>query len=143
MSCTTPAATLSRRPPPPHDWNRSGMSPAWMLVWIAALKASFHITVMLIFTFGCNAVYASAMACQSALPGSLFWMCHQSISTLSPLVAATVAGVAALVAAGAAASVAAGAAAFVAAGVDVPPCLPPAGAVNALTIQATDCRPHW
>src|SRR4029078_12112804 len=127
MSCTTPAATLSRRPPPPHDWNRSGMSPAWMLVWIAALKASFSITVMLIFTFGCEAVYASAIACQSAFRRSCFWMCHQSISTLSPLVAATVAGVAALVAAGAAASVAAGAAAFVAAGGYLASSLAPAG----------------
>ncbi len=36
-------------------------------------------TVMSIVTFGCSAVKASAIACQSALPGSLFWMCHQSI----------------------------------------------------------------
>jgi hypothetical protein len=67
-------------------------------------------------------------------------MCHQSISTLSPLVAATVAGVAALVAAGAAASVAAGAAAFVAAGVDVPPSLPHAAAMNAMLIKAATAR---
>ncbi len=56
MSCTTPASTWSRSTPPPQDWNRSGTSPAWMLVCSAALYASFSITVMLIVTFGCSAM---------------------------------------------------------------------------------------
>ena len=36
---------------------------------------------MLTFTFGWAAMYSSARACHRLLPGSLFWMCHQSIST--------------------------------------------------------------
>ena len=32
-------------------------------------------------TFGCAAVNSSAIVCQSALPGSLLLMCHQSIVT--------------------------------------------------------------
>ena len=36
---------------------------------------------MLILTFGCAAVYSSASFCHSDLPGSLFWMWYQSIST--------------------------------------------------------------
>src|SRR6478736_1731142 len=69
-------------------------------------------------------------------------MCHQSISTLSPLGAAAsvAAGAAASVAAGAAASVAAGAAASVAAGVAVPPSLPHAAAMNAMLIRAATAR---
>ena len=56
MSCTAPALTWSSSTPPPHDWNRSGTSPAWMFVWIAGLNASLFITVMLIVTFGCSAM---------------------------------------------------------------------------------------
>src|SRR6478735_72969 len=52
MSCTKPASTWSRNPPPPHDWNRSGTSPDCRLVCRAALNASFSITVILILTFG-------------------------------------------------------------------------------------------
>ena len=35
----------------------------------------------MIVTFGCAAVNSSAIVCQSALPGSLLSMCHQSIVT--------------------------------------------------------------
>src|SRR5262245_55106045 len=41
MSLTRPASTCSRSPPPPHDWNRSGGSPAWRRGAIAVLNASF------------------------------------------------------------------------------------------------------
>src|SRR6478672_5449702 len=36
---------------------------------------------MLILTLGCSAVYASAMALKSVLPGSPAVICHQSIAT--------------------------------------------------------------
>ena len=36
---------------------------------------------MLILTLGCAAVYSSASVCHRLRPGSLFWMCYQSIST--------------------------------------------------------------
>ena len=41
MSRTRPASTCSIRPPPPHDWNRSGGSPACRRGAIAVLNASF------------------------------------------------------------------------------------------------------
>ena len=45
------------------------------------LNASFSLTLMLTFTFGCAAMYSSASAFHSDSPGSLFWMWYQSIST--------------------------------------------------------------
>src|SRR5204863_269504 len=48
------------------------------------LNASFSRTVMLIFTLGCAAVYASAIAWKSDLPGSPVVMCHQSTVTGAP-----------------------------------------------------------
>ena len=47
---------------------------------------------MSIVTFGCSAMYSSATSCQSDSPGSLFWMCHHSISTGSPESGASVPG---------------------------------------------------
>ncbi len=72
MSRTNPASTCSMRPPPPHDWKRSGGSPACRRGAIAVLNASFSYTVMSIVTFGCSAMYSSATSCQSDSPGSLF-----------------------------------------------------------------------
>ena len=43
---------------------------------------------MLIVTFGCAAMYSSATSASSALPGSLIWMCHQSMVTGSAAAAA-------------------------------------------------------
>src|SRR3954447_26964307 len=77
MSLSAPASACAAMIPPPHDWNRSGMSPAWIDVASLVLNASFSRTVMLIFTFGCAAVYASAIAWKSDLPGSPVVMCRQ------------------------------------------------------------------
>src|SRR3954466_7866651 len=84
MSLSAPASACAAMIPPPHDWNRSGMSPAWIDVASLVLKASFSRTVTLIFTFGCAAVYASAIAWKSDLPGSPVVMCHQSTVTGAP-----------------------------------------------------------
>src|SRR3954454_24372392 len=84
MSLSAPASACAAMIPPPHDWNRSGMSPAWIDVASLVLKASFSRTVTLILTFGCAAVYASAIAWKSDLPGSPVVMCHQSTVTGAP-----------------------------------------------------------
>ena len=81
MSLSRPASTCSAMPPPPHDWNRSGRCRPGARSASFGLNASFSRTVILIVTFGCAAVKSSAIFCQSDLPGSLFWMCHQSIVT--------------------------------------------------------------
>ena len=52
MSWSLPASAWAAIVPPPHDWNRSGMSPPCMDVWSLALKASFSIGVTVILTFG-------------------------------------------------------------------------------------------
>src|SRR3954453_18983733 len=106
MSLRAPASACAAMIPPPHDWNRSGMSPAWIDVASFVLNASFSRTVMLIFTLGCAAVYASAIAWKADLPGSPVVMCHQSTVTGAPpavdgasLVATVGASVAAVLAA--------------------------------------------
>ena len=49
------------------------------------LKASFSSTVTLILTFGWAASYCLTASAQTDFIGSLFWMCHHSIVTGSPL----------------------------------------------------------
>ena len=63
----------------------SGTLPPCMVVVSLALKASFSSTVTLIFTFGCAASYCLTASAQTDFIGSLFWMCHHSIVTGSPL----------------------------------------------------------
>ena len=61
-----------------------GHVPPWISVVSFGLNVSFSRTVISIVTFGWSAMYSFAMSCQSDLPGSLFWMCHQSMVTGSP-----------------------------------------------------------
>src|SRR3954465_10473567 len=84
MSLRAPASAWAAMIPPPHDWNRSGTSPAWIEVASFVLNASFSRTVMLIFTLGCAAAEGSAIDWKSVLPGSPVVMCHQSTVTASP-----------------------------------------------------------
>src|SRR3954447_15890150 len=114
MSLSSPASACCAMPAPPQDWNRSGTSPDCSWVASLVLNASFSRTVMLILTFGCAAVYASAIAWKSALPTAAVVMCHQSTVTGAPpavdgasLVAALGAEVAAVEAAVVGAAVAA------------------------------------
>src|SRR3954453_10342015 len=81
MSFTSPASACSLSVPPPQDWKMSGTLPPCMVVVSLDLKASFSSTVMLIFTFGCAAMYCLAALAQIVFIGSLFWMCHQLIVT--------------------------------------------------------------
>ena len=80
MSCTRPASTCSRRPPPPHDWKRSGGVALLESVASLVLNASFSLTFRLIVTLGCSGHVLVGKVLPEVLPGSLFWMWYQSIS---------------------------------------------------------------
>ncbi len=50
---------------------------------ILALKASFSNGLMLIVTLGWAAMYSLAIWSHTGFMGSMFWMCHQSMTTFS------------------------------------------------------------
>src|SRR5919197_1007266 len=68
-SCTRPASACCLSTPPPHDWNRSGALPDWVVVVSLALNASFSIGVILMVTLGCCAMYALAIWSQTGCSG--------------------------------------------------------------------------
>src|SRR4051794_29436335 len=76
-SFTRPASACCLRTPPPQLWKRSGALPDWVVVVSLALNASFSITLILMVTLGCCAMYCLATWAQTGCSGSVFWMCHQ------------------------------------------------------------------
>ena len=75
----------------------SGGSPDCMTVVSLVLKASFSSTWISMVTFGCRAMYSSAIDCQRFLCSSAVEMCHQVTVTGS---ATWTVGTSALVSAG-------------------------------------------
>src|SRR5690242_17804425 len=82
MSLSKPAWAYCCKTPPPQLWKMSGGVPACIAVFNLVLNGSLAMTVILMFTSGCDCMYWLARFCQALRSGSVVLMCHQLMVTL-------------------------------------------------------------